>query len=51
MSDEEKEIITKFFEAMVNEFVGSDNGHDVFLDEDQIERGLRPWFEYYINNK
>tara|TARA_R110001599_G_scaffold351157_2_gene582371 strand:- start:823 stop:975 length:153 start_codon:yes stop_codon:yes gene_type:complete len=49
MSEEEKEIITKFFEAMVDEFAGGDNGHDVFLDESDIERGLKPWFEFYIN--
>lgn len=51
MSEEEKETISKFFEAMISEFEGSDDGQRVFLDEYDIENGLRPWFESYINNK
>ena len=43
--------ITKFFESMVSEFNGTDDGCDVTLDDYTIEKGLRPYLDYYIKNK
>lgn len=43
--------ITEFFESMISEFSGTDDGCNVTLDDYTIEKGLRPYFEYYIKNK
>ena len=43
--------ITEFFESMISELSGTDDGCDVTLDDYTVEKGLRPYFEYYIKNK
>ena len=50
MRDDEKEIVTKFFNEMIGEFAGTDNGHDFCLFDSDIDR-LTAWYEYYINSK
>ena len=43
--------INKFFDAMVAEFSGTDNGVDFVLDEYDVENGLQPFIEHYLKNK
>lgn len=43
--------ITEFFESMISELSGTDDGCNVTLDDYTIEKGLRPYFDYYIKNK
>jgi hypothetical protein len=42
------EAVTEFFEYMISEASGSDNGVDPTLDEFVIDGLLQPIFEYHI---
>jgi hypothetical protein len=48
--DDAKIEIERFFNTMVIEFSGTDNGHDVIIDDYSVDNGLRPFMEHYIKN-
>ena len=51
MSNElkEKAIIESFFNKMVAECSGTDNGVDAVLDDYIVDNALRPFMEYYVS--
>lgn len=42
--------VTEFFNEMVAECSGSDNGVDAVLDDYVTDNSLRPFMEYYVRN-
>jgi len=42
------QIINEFFNEMIAECSGSDNGGDAVLDDFVVDNALRPFTEYYI---
>ena len=48
MGDQKKEIITNFFESMILEFQGCDNGTGFVLSDYDVDY-LRSYFEFYIS--
>jgi len=42
------QIINEFFNEMIAECSGSDNGVDAVLDDFVVDNALRPFTEYYI---
>ena len=41
--------VSGFFDSMVSEFLGSDNGCDFSLDEFDVENALRPFADAHIS--
>jgi len=44
------QIINEFFNEMIAECSGSDNGVDAVLDDFVVDNALRPFTEYYTKN-
>jgi len=44
------QIIDEFFNEMVAECSGMDNGFDAVLDDFVVDNALRPFTEYYTKN-
>ena len=44
-----KNELEEFFNSMIDEFSGVDDGESVVIDEFQVMAGLRPFFDSYIS--
>ena len=53
MNDKDKitKAIELFFNQMVLECSGTDNGVDAVLDDYVVDNALRPFMEYYISTQ
>lgn len=47
-NEKTKQLIEKFFNEMVSECSGTDNGVDAVLDAYVVDNALRPFKDYYL---